>query len=186
MPSLTLRAGNRGDGSEEDVRAENRCRVEGGRRSRNPRQGAASRSEALPSLLLKGPLLLAGSLLGLVQDIAGQVLGAVAGEGSDGFAKVRPGMSPVDEEVGRFAASAGLDIPQVPVRHVAAHEDVAVLDGSALGFMDGAGVAEANIFGPVLVDAERDGPAILVEPHLQPSRLLVNADHLAHKAVLDA
>ena len=48
----------------------------------------------MPLLLLQGLLLLKGSRLAPVEDIGGKVFGAVAGEGSDGFAKVRPGVSP--------------------------------------------------------------------------------------------
>ena len=173
-------------GIEEDVGLKNDDESSGGSRSRNSGQGAVFRSEVMPLLLLKGLLLLVGSLLAPVEDIAGQVLGAIAGEGSDGFAKVRPGMSLVDKEVGRFAAPAGLHIAEVEVGHVAAHQDVAVLDRAALGFMHGAGVAEANILGPVILDAERDGSAVLVEPHQEGGLLVVDADHLAHEAVFDA
>src|SRR5512135_2914989 len=99
----------------------------------------------MPLLLLTGLLLLVeGWRLAPVENIAGQILGAIAGESSDGFAEIRPGVRAVDEEVGRFAAAAGLHVPKMPVGHVAAHQDVAVLDCPPLRFMHGAGVAESN------------------------------------------
>jgi hypothetical protein len=117
---------------------------------------------------------------------AGEVLGAIAGEGSDGFAQVRPGMGAVDEEVGRFAAPAGLHIAEVAVGHVATHEHVAVLDGAALAFMNRAGIAQPNILGPILLDREGDRTAaVLVEANPERCRLVVNPDHLAHEAVFD-
>ena len=137
-------------------------------------------------LLPKGLLLLVGWRLAPVEDIAGEILGAVTREGSDGFTQVRPGMRAVDKEVGRFARAAGLHVAEVPVGHVAAHQDVAVLDCPPLRFMDGARVAESNILGPILLDPEGDRPAVvLVEPNPERGRLLVNPDHLAHEAVFD-